>query len=119
MSGGDRCDSRTVAPDSERHDSGQNGCVTAGNSGRPDDRQSDCGTAAARRGAMRRRGEREGRLRAVSCGGEGGRMGLAAETAEEVGGGFAEFWESEEVCEGYVGYAAYQYLQYQYAPTWQ
>ena len=49
--------------------------------------------ATAGRGTVgdARWGEREGRLRAVSGGGDGGRMGLAAETAKEVGGGFAEF----------------------------
>ena len=72
LSGGGRCDSGTVAPDSERHDSGQNGCGTAGNSGRPDRRQSDCGTVGDARW-----GEREERRRAVSCGGDGGKDGVS------------------------------------------
>ena len=68
------------------------------------------GGHTADRATAGRRGKQEGRLRAVSGGGDGGRMGLAAETAEVGGGGFAEFWESEEVCEGYVCYAACHYL---------
>ena len=60
-------------------------------------RQSDCGR---RDGEASRRSDCGLPRQRATCGGDWGRMGLAAETAQEVGGGFAEFWESEEICEG-------------------